>query len=136
MALQSPTIHMPVRPARRPASTEQAAAPVALHPALLLREVAGDSADTRTLRVRGAGMPDALLEAGDMILLQGSALPAEGELFAVQLPGHSQPSLRRLHFEGEQIRLQPESSRYPAEVLPADRVVLMGRVVAIMRQPR
>lgn len=138
MAIQSPSLTSTLQPARRfrRAGRSGASQPIALHPALLLREVAGESRDTETIRVRGKAMRDALVEAGDVILVQRNAQPAEGELVALRLPGSPQLRLRRIHFEGERLRLEPESPRHVGETLPAEAVELHGRVLAIMRQPR
>lgn len=137
--------------ARRSAPTA-APAEMALHPALLLRDVlaaalgpvasptAADSgarpARLETLPARGALLRDSLLGPGDLIMLQPEAPVANGELAVVHLDGASTPVLRRVHADSGWLRLVPEDQRFPVELRPADRVRVLGRVLSIMRQAR
>lgn len=84
--------------------------------------------------IQGAGQPDALLTAGDVVLVQRDAPVADGELCAVRLYGGSQPVFRRVHVEGSRLRLQPENRAFEAEYVTADKLSVDGRVVAIVRQ--
>lgn len=140
-------------PLRRPSTARPAApAEMALHPALLLRDVLAaaqglaaegsrDRAATATARLetlpaRGTLLRDSLLGPGDLIMLQPEAPVADGELAVVHLDGATAPVLRRVHADGGWLRLVPEDQRFPVELRPAERVRVLGRVLSIMRQAR
>ncbi len=105
-----------------------------LDPLALARATVGNLPGLAALPVDGAGLPDALLASGDTVLLQRGAPLVDGELFAIRLTGGSRPLLRRLHDEGDYLRLQPENRAFPARVVPRSEVLVEGRVVAVMRQ--
>ena len=141
--------------ARRSAPTA-APAEMALHPALLLRDVLAAAsgqvapsmapsmateagarpARLETLPARGALLRDSLLGPGDLIMLQPEAPVANGELAVVHLDGATTPVLRRIHADSGWLRLVPEDQRFPVELRPAERVRVLGRVLSIMRQAR
>jgi hypothetical protein len=140
-------------PLRRTSSARPAApAEMALHPALLLRDVlaaaqglasdGGRAAATppparlETLPARGTLLRDSLLGPGDLIMLQPEAPVADGELAVVHLDGATAPVLRRVHSDGGWLRLVPEDQRFPVELRPTERVRVLGRVLSIMRQAR
>lgn len=145
-------------PLRRPSTSRPAApAEMALHPALLLRDVlaaaqglatqgmgaevsrdraAVATARLETLPARGTLLRDSLLGPGDLIMLQPEAPVADGELAVVHLDGATAPVLRRVHADGGWLRLVPEDQRFPVELRPAERVRVLGRVLSIMRQAR
>jgi hypothetical protein len=106
----------------------------ALHPLALVRAAIGAVADLETLPVAGAGMPDALLAAGDTVILQPAAGIVDGALHAVTWPGQVEPVLRRLFQTDRGLRLQPENRACPAEERPAAEVRVAGRVVAVVRR--
>lgn len=139
-------IALPLPRSRRsaPAGAE---AELALHPALLLREVlaraqgsaaaeGGAGARLESYPARGALLRDSLLSPGDLIMVQPEQPVADGELALVQLEGQAAPLLRRLHRAGDCLRLVPEDQRFPVELRPTERVRVLGRVLSILRQAR
>jgi SOS-response transcriptional repressor LexA len=136
MAIQSQVLSSTILPGVRPRRSMQTPRPLALHPALLMREVAGDAPGVESLPVRGSAMRDAMVEEGDVILLQQCSDVADGELAAVYLAGNHDLRLRRVHGQAGRLRLEPENRSHPGEILPAEQVEIRGRVIAIMRQPR
>jgi hypothetical protein len=109
---------------------------LAIHPSLLMQDIAGGQPGLESYQVRGEAMRDAMVSEGDVIMLQRHAHLSDGELAMVELPGELHPCLRRVHFEGDYLRLEPENQRFEGDTLPSDRVQIRGRVLAIMRQPR
>jgi hypothetical protein len=109
---------------------------LAIHPNLLMQDIAGSQPGLESYQVRGEAMQDAMVSEGDVIMLQRHAHLSDGELAMVELPGELYPCLRRIHFEGDYLRLEPENHRFDDDTQPADRVQIRGRVLAIMRQPR
>jgi SOS-response transcriptional repressor LexA len=103
-------------------------------PIALLHGVERDVPDTFALTVRGPGMRDALVNDGDVVLLQRTADVSDGELAAVRVNGHGSTVLRRLYFDREQVRLQPENRRLAPERVDRHDLTIEGRVIAIARQ--
>ncbi len=124
----------PGAPPRSPAPAAQAGPWPALAPATLVRAAIGQVAELVALPVTGAGMPDALLAAGDLVMLQPATAIDHGALHAVTWPGQPEPLLRRLFVTSQGVRLQPENRAWPAEERPCSEVRVAGRVVAVVRQ--
>ena len=79
-------------------------------------------------------MRDALVNDGDVILVQRTTTVSDGERVVVRVKARGVTLIRRIYAEGDQLRLQPENPRLPAEILaPAD-VEIEGRVMAICHQ--
>jgi hypothetical protein len=106
----------------------------ALDALALARATVGALPGLDVVTIQDAGQPEALLTAGDMVLVQRDAPVVDGELCAVRLNGSSQPVFRRVHVEGSRLRLQPENRAFDAEYTTADALSVDGRVVAIVRQ--
>lgn len=105
-----------------------------LDPLALAEATVGALPGLKTMHIQGSGIPDALLAEGDTVLLQHGAPVVDGELFIIRLSGNTRPLLRRLHREGNFLRLQPENRAFPARVVPRSQIEVDGRVVAVMRR--
>ena len=87
------------------------------------------------LRVKGTSMVDALVDDGDVVILQKSEVAQEGEMVAVWLMDRSETTLKRIYHESKSIRLQPANKEMkPLYVEPAN-VRVQGRVIGIIRRP-
>ncbi len=88
------------------------------------------------LRVRGDSMRDALIDDGDLVVIQPQTQARDGEMVAVRLTDRDEYTLKRFYREGESIRLQPANPAYdPIFVHPAN-VEIQGRVVLVIRRPQ
>lgn len=86
------------------------------------------------LKVRGSSMMDALINDGDIILMQSVQTVENGEMAAVWLNTEREATLKKFYAESGKIRLQPANSlRKPLFVEPANAQV-QGRVIAVIRQ--
>lgn len=99
-----------------------------------IRGLVSDVPGVYALTARGHSMRDALVSDGDLVLVQPDANIRDGELAAVGVNGHRDVILRRVYFEGDQVRLQPENRRLHPVVLDRRQVRIQGRVIAIARQ--
>jgi repressor LexA len=85
------------------------------------------------LRVRGTSMIDALVDDGDVVVVEPTRAAANGEMVVARLKLENETTLKRFYLEGEQVRLQPANSTMEPIMLAADNVEVQGKVVGIIR---
>jgi len=86
------------------------------------------------LRVKGTSMIDALVDDGDVIVLEATTTAEDGEMVAAWLNDRQEVTLKKLYREPGCIRLQPANrSMAPIYVAPED-VQVQGRVIAVLRK--
>ncbi len=93
-----------------------------------------DVADLYALTVQGESMIDALVNDGDLIILRHQERVENGEMAAVWLIERGETTLKKVYYEGHQVRLQPANPTMSAFYVPADQVQVQGKVVMIVRQ--
>ena len=98
------------------------------------RDLTGGREGVYALRVKGTSMIDALINDGDIVLLQNTSTVENGEMAAVWLKSEKEATLKRFFAEDERIRLQPANSRMKAIMASPDNVEVQGRVIAVIRQ--
>ena len=86
------------------------------------------------LRVRGASMIDALVDDGDIIVLRKPTDVHDGDMVAAWLKVEQEATLKRIYWEGNQVRLQPANSQFKPIVTRASNVEVQGKVVAVLRR--
>lgn len=86
------------------------------------------------LKVKGTSMVDALINDGDIILMQYVNVVENGEMAAVWLKAEKEATLKRVYCETGHIRLQPANSQMQPIYTSADNVEIQGRVIAVIRQ--
>ncbi|HSH79753.1 MAG TPA: transcriptional repressor LexA [Herpetosiphonaceae bacterium] len=89
--------------------------------------------DVYALRVRGDSMVDALIADGDLVLMRYQATAENGQMAAVRVIDRNEVTLKRIYFEGNQVRLQPANPTMAAWHEPAGNVEVQGRVVGVVR---
>ncbi|MDP2931394.1 MAG: transcriptional repressor LexA [Chloroflexota bacterium] len=86
------------------------------------------------LKVKGTSMIDALINDGDIILLQYVNRVENGEMAAVWLKAEKEVTLKKVFFEAGRVRLQPANSQMRPIYTTPDNVEIQGRVIAVIRQ--
>ena len=90
--------------------------------------------DLFALKVEGDSMMDALVNDGDIVIMQQQAEAENGEMVAVRLIDLNETTLKRFYRENGHVRLQPANpTRAPIFVSP-ESIAIQGKVVAIIRQ--
>jgi repressor LexA len=84
------------------------------------------------LEVRGESMRDDHIMDGDYVLVERSETARQGEIVVALVDG-SETTLKRYYPQGETVRLQPANADMEPIVVSAGRVVIQGRVLAIVR---
>jgi len=86
------------------------------------------------LRVKGSSMVDALINDGDIVLMQYVNVVENGEMAAIWLKAEKEATLKKVYSEPGRIRLQPANSQMkPIYAEPAN-VEIQGRVIGVIRQ--
>jgi repressor LexA len=86
------------------------------------------------LRVKGVSMIDALINDGDIVLMQQVNAVENGEMAAVWLRAEKEATLKKVYVEPERVRLQPANSQMKPFYASPDNVEIQGRVIGVIRQ--
>ena len=101
-------------------------------------EVTGDLTQGKegiyALRVQGSSMVDALINDGDIVLMQHANAVENGEMAAVWLRAEKEATLKKVYSEPGRIRLQPANSQMQPIYAEPDNVEIQGRVIGVIRQ--
>ncbi|MEE8194636.1 MAG: transcriptional repressor LexA [Dehalococcoidales bacterium] len=98
------------------------------------RELTRGREGVYALRVKGSSMMDALINDGDIVLMQHVNVVENGEMAAVWLKAEKEATLKRFYAEEGRIRLQPANSQMKPIYVQPDNVEVQGRVIAVIRQ--
>ena len=86
------------------------------------------------LRVRGSSMVDALINDGDIVLMQYVNAVENGEMAAIWLKMEREATLKKFYAESGRIRLQPANNQMQPIYVEPGNVEIQGRVIAVIRQ--
>jgi repressor LexA len=100
-------------------------------------ELTADQAGGRdhlfALRVEGTSMIDALINDGDIVVLEATHSCDDGDMVAVWLRDEEETTLKRFYVEGERVRLQPANAAMEPIYTSVGNVDVQGRVVTAIR---
>jgi len=85
------------------------------------------------LRVKGNSIIDALIDDGDIILMEQASNVTDGDMAAVWLKDRQEVTLKKIYREGERIRLQPANRNMEPVYQDAGNVEIQGRVIGVIR---
>ena len=86
------------------------------------------------LRVKGTSMIDALIDDGDMVLMQQANTAEDGEMAAVWLKDEQEVTLKKVYREPGRIRLQPANRLMKPIYSRPENVEIQGKVVGVLRK--
>jgi len=89
--------------------------------------------DIYALKVKGTSMIDALIDDGDVVLVEQTRVIADGDMAAVWLKNQQEVTLKRVYRESGRVRLQPANRQMKPFYEPVDNVEIQGRVVGVIR---
>jgi repressor LexA len=93
-----------------------------------------DSEDLYAFRIQNGSMPDALLNRGDIVIIQPKSQAENGQLMAVRLVPQNKTTFRRYYRENGHVRLQPDNPAMEPLIVKPDAIKLQGKVVAVIRR--
>ena len=86
------------------------------------------------LRVKGLSMIDALINDGDIVLMQNTSTVENGQMAAVWLKNEKTATLKKVFVEPKKVRLQPANTQMKPIYVKPDNVEIQGRVIGIIRR--
>lgn len=88
------------------------------------------------LRVVGQSMARAGIEEGDLLVVEEDDSPPDGAVVVALVEGGEEVMVKRLYREGGRVRLRSENDGYEDITLPAEAVLVQGRVLYVVHAPR
>jgi len=90
--------------------------------------------DIYALKVKGSSMIDALINDGDIVLMQYVNTVESGEMAAVWLRAEKEATLKKVYPETGRIRLQPANNRMKPIYTEPHNAEIQGKVIAVIRK--
>ncbi len=100
----------------------------------LTDELTQDRDGVYALKVKGTSMIDALIDDGDIVLMQQTSTVDDGDMVAVWLKRQQEVTLKKIYHEENRIRLQPANREMKPFYQDLDNVEIQGRVIGIIRR--
>ena len=92
-------------------------------------EMTGGKEDVYALRVKGNSMIDALVNDGDLVIMEQAATADNGEMVAAWLKREQEVTLKKFYREGSRVRLQPANEAMKPIYTDAKNVEIQGKVL-------
>ena len=86
------------------------------------------------LKVKGNSMIDALINDGDIVLMESAESVENGQMAAVWLKNDKEATLKKFYAEPTRVRLQPANAAMKPFFYKPDEVAVQGKVIAVIRQ--
>src|SRR5574338_1627130 len=87
-------------------------------------------ANVFALKVRGTSMIDALVNDGDLVILEQTSSCDDGDMVAAWLKRENEATLKKFYREGDRVRLQPANSTMKPIFTETGNVEVQGKVIA------
>lgn len=101
---------------------------------LELTEELTQEKEVYALRVKGLSMMDALIDDGDIVLMESTSTANDGDMVAVWLKDKQEVTLKRLFREQQRVRLQPANAQMQPLYVNPENIEVQGKVVGIIRK--
>ena len=85
------------------------------------------------LRVKGLSMIDALIDDGDIIIIESTPVAENGALIVAWLKEENEATLKRLYMEDGLAKLQPANSTMEPIYVPGENLEVKGVVLGVIR---
>ena len=86
------------------------------------------------LKVKGLSMIDALIDDGDIVLMESAGTAENGDMVAVWLKDEQEVTLKRIFIEQERVCLRPANKLMEPIYHEVKNVEIQGRVVGVIRK--
>jgi repressor LexA len=96
-------------------------------------EMVGNRENVFALRVKGNSMIDALVNDGDIVLIEQTPTARDGEMVAAWLKDEEEATLKKFYLEGDMVRLQPANETMQPIYTHAENVEVHGKVISTFR---
>lgn len=85
------------------------------------------------LKVKGLSMIDALIDDGDIVLMQNTSSANNGDVVAAWIKDRQEVTLKKIYRESGKIRLQPANAQMSPIYVEPENLEIQGKVVAVIR---
>ena len=86
------------------------------------------------LKVKGHSMIDALIDDGDIVLMETADSAVNGEMVAVWLKDREEVTLKRFYAEKDRVLLKPANQNMKPIQQNPDNVEIQGKVIGVIRK--
>ncbi len=86
------------------------------------------------LRVKGTSMIDALVNDGDLVILEATQSADNGDMVAAWLKRENEATLKKIYVEENRVRLQPANATMEPIYTEPENIEVQGRVLARIGQ--
>jgi len=86
------------------------------------------------LKVKGTSMLDALIDDGDIVLMEQASTANDGEMVALWLKDEQEVTLKRIYRDSDKLRLQPANKQMSPIYQEPDNVEIQGKVIGVIRK--
>jgi repressor LexA len=86
------------------------------------------------LKVKGQSMIDALIDDGDIVLMEAADSAENGEMVAVWLKDRQEVTLKRIYVETDRVLLKPANQQLKPIPQKPDNVEIQGKVIGVIRK--
>jgi len=98
------------------------------------RDMIGGRQNVYGVRVKGSSMIDALVNDGDIVLMEATNAAENGDMVAAWLKREQEATLKHFYHEGDRVRLQPANATMAPIYTDAANVEIQGKVVLTLRR--
>ena len=99
----------------------------------LPKHIVNSKTELYALRVKGTSMIDALIDDGDIVLVEPAHEVNNGDMVIAWLKLEQEATLKRIYKKGSKIRLQPANSQMEPIYANVNNVEVHGKVTAVLR---
>jgi repressor LexA len=85
------------------------------------------------LRVKGTSMIDALVNDGDIVIMEATTAAQDGDMVAAWLKRENEATLKKFYREDGRVRLQPANTTMKPIYTEPDNLEIQGKVLAVRR---
>jgi repressor LexA len=86
------------------------------------------------LRVKGQSMIDALIDDGDIVLMEPASTARNGEMVAAWLKDERSVTLKRFYMEPDKVILKPANRTMKPITIRPENIEIQGKVVGVIRR--
>jgi repressor LexA len=100
----------------------------------LTADMIGNKSNVYALKIKGTSMLDALIDDGDIVVMEAVPTAEDGQMVAVWLKDEQEATLKKIYREPGRIRLQPANKQMKPLYVKPQNVEVQGKVVAVLRR--
>jgi repressor LexA len=99
----------------------------------LPQEITGNK-EVFALRVKGQSMIDALIDDGDIVLMESANTAVNGEMVAVWIKDRKEVTLKRIFVEQGKVWLKPANQTVEPILQRPENIEIQGKVIGVIRK--